>query len=341
MAVAPQLEQYRLSNGEEAEPLEEVRMSFGEHLEELRTRLIRALIGVALATVLAFVYGQELMQVVLRPLLVVQAAHGLQPHLQSISPASAFMVYMKLAFLAGLLVGMPWVLHNAWQFVSAGMYPRERRFVKGLTLPSLILFALGVLFLYFIVLPLMLQFFITFNRAFPIPDLTPASVQRWLLPGKQAVTSDVAAPTRVQVPVLTQDPPDAAVGDLWVNSTTGRLVLKSADGYRSIGTEPGVHGTVIESQFALDHYVSFVLTLALAFGVAFETPVVVFFLAWTGLVTLEAMRRGRRFVIVGVVAAAAILTPTPDLIGQLLLAGPIYLLFELGLLVARCRVPSA
>ena len=90
----------------------------------------------------------------------------------------------------------------------------------------------------------------------------------------------------------------------------------------------------MQSQFAIDYYVSFVLVLALAFGIAFETPIVVLFLAWSRLVSTRTMARGRRYVLLGTVVVAAVLTP-PDIISQLLLALPIYLLFELGLLVAR------
>jgi sec-independent protein translocase protein TatC len=97
----------------------------------------------------------------------------------------------------------------------------------------------------------------------------------------------------------------------------------------------------MHSQFALDFYISFVLTLALAFGIAFETPIVVFFLSWTKLVPTAKMAAGRRYVLLAVVVTAAILTP-PDVISQLLLAGPMYLLFELGLVIARIieRRPS-
>ena len=100
--------------------------------------------------------------------------------------------------------------------------------------------------------------------------------------------------------------------------------------------------TAMQSRFALDYYISFVLMLALGFGVAFETPVVVYFLARTGLVTTTAMKRVRRYVFLGAVISAAMLTP-PDIISQLLLAGPMYLLFELGLLIAQAveRRPAA
>ena len=102
----------------------------------------------------------------------------------------------------------------------------------------------------------------------------------------------------------------------------------------SISLETGVSGHVMRSQFAIDFYISFVLMLALAFGIAFETPIVVFFLGWTGIVPTATMVRGRRYVLLGTLVASAILTP-PDIISQMLLAGPMYLLFELGIGIAR------
>ena len=92
----------------------------------------------------------------------------------------------------------------------------------------------------------------------------------------------------------------------------------------------------------VSEYLSLSMHLIFAFGIAFETPVVVFFLAWTGIVPTATMRRSRRYVLLATVVTAAILTP-PDVISQMLLAGPMYLLFELGLLVARLaeRKPQA
>ena len=148
-----------------------------------------------------------------------------------------------------------------------------------------------------------------------------------------ASISPPATPAPLRLPVLTEDPPDPAVGDTWINETSLRMVTNTAQGVLSVGLEPDAVATTVQSQFAIDFYISFVLMLALAFGIAFETPIVVFFLAWSGLVSTMAMRKARRYVLFGAIVAAAMLTP-PDVISQMLLAGPMYLLFELGLLVA-------
>ncbi len=317
------------------ESVDQVRMSFGEHLEELRSCLIRALAGVTIATVLGFIFGKQIMGVLFYPLVMVQHANQLQPNLQALSPTTAFAAYLKVAVLSGLILAMPWTLYQLWQFVAAGLYARERRFAEKLIWPSVVLFVVGVLFLYSVVLPIMLQFFIRFNRTLSMPDLSPLVIQTWLVPQPAADPAPEQAVDRQKVPVVREDPVNAEVGAVWINESTGRFVAETPSGRRSVALEPGAKASLIQSQFTVDAYISFVLTLALAFGVAFETPIVVFFLAWTGVVSTETMVRSRRYVLLAVVVAAAFITPTPDLISQLLLAGPMYLLFELGVFAAR------
>jgi sec-independent protein translocase protein TatC len=84
----------------------------------------------------------------------------------------------------------------------------------------------------------------------------------------------------------------------------------------------------------IDKYLSFVLTMFIAFGITFETPVVVIVLVRMRIVTLEKLRSARPYVIVGAFVVGAVFTP-PDVISQLLLAVPLWLLFELGILLAR------
>ena len=308
-------------------------MSFGDHLEELRSCAIAGSIGVAVATVGALAFGQDVLRIIFRPLWVVQKANGLQPNLQSLAPTDGFAAYLKIAVLTGLIVAMPWVLYQVWRFVAAGLYPKERAFAKWLAVASTGLFAMGVLFLYYIVLPVVLQFFITFNRAFEVSDLTPTAFQRLLLTEKDEEEPVQEETSVLRLPVLKEDPKETQVGDAWVNNTTGRLVVRRSDGPWSIPLEPGTSAPGVESQFAVPAYISFVLMLALAFGIAFETPIVVCFLSWSGLVDTATMRKSRRHVILAMVAASALLTP-PDVISQVLLATPMYALFEIGVRIA-------
>jgi sec-independent protein translocase protein TatC len=314
--------------------VESARMSFGDHLDELRSRLIRALAGVLLATILTLVFGKSIVEYICRPLWAVQLANGLQPQIQVLSPTAAFTTYMKISFLSGLTLAMPWVLYQVWMFVISGLYHKERRFVRLIVPISAGLFAFGVVFLYYVVLPIVLHFFINFNRTFGFDDLTPNWVQRVILPAVDGPAPATEAGEPVRLRLLREDPVDAQPGDAWVNVDRRRLVLKTNGGTWSIALDQGASAPMMQSLFAIDAYMSIVLVLALGFGLAFETPIVVFFLAWTGLATVASMAGARRVVILATVFMAAIITP-PDPLSLMLLAVPMYGLFEAGLLAAR------
>lgn len=314
--------------------VDEARMSFGDHLEELRSRLIKAMAGVALATCLTLIFGKDIVEFICRPLWIVQQANGLQPQLQSLSPTSAFSTYMQISFYAGLILAMPWVLHQGWMFVVTGLYKNERRFVR-LVLPiSTGLFVLGVLFLYYLILPMILQFFVGFNQTFGDNDLTPTALEGMFLPSNTVPESTPENKPLPNIPILSKDPDSVQGGDMWVNTKHRRLMLKVNQEYWSLPLDIGVNGPLMQNFFSIDAYISFVLVLALGFGLAFETPIVVFFLAWTGLVPVPTMAKARRIIVLGVVFAAAIITP-PDPISLILLAVPMYALFEGGLLAAK------
>ncbi len=307
------------------EPSDRSRMSFGDHLEELRSSLIRALLGVLLTTIVCLVFGTEILEILCRPLFAAQHANGMPPQLQVLAMAAGFVAYLKVGFLGGLVAAMPWVIYQAWRFVQSGLYGTEQRFVRFLVPASFGLFATGVLFLYFLVLPLVFNFFIKFNQGFDLPAF--------------AVVAEVPADAPIkgspaQLPVYLNEPTDTRPGDVWVDGRTNRVVVDTGNGHWYMTLTRTTAASSMQSQFAIDYYVSFVLLLALAFGIAFETPIVVFFLSWTGIVSTTVMAQGRRYVVLAVILLAAILTP-PDIISQMLLAIPMYLLFELGLLAAR------
>lgn len=310
------------------------RMSFGDHLEELRSCMIRAIVGLFLGMAICLYFGKTILVVICHPLLYVQYANGLTPHLQALAPSAVFTAYLKIGFMSGAILAMPWLLYQIWVFIASGLYSYEQRFVKRLIPASIVLFFSGVLFLYFIVLPIVLHFFISFNKNFPLNDLSPTSFQKLLLSAEEESDLPINMPDSFSFPILSEDPKEPLAGDAWVNVKSRRLMFQTPSGILSMPLEQWSQPVSMHSQFAIDFYISFVLMLALAFGVAFETPIVVFFLAWSGIVTTATMCRGRRYVVLGTIVAAAVLTP-PDIISQLLLAIPMYLLFELGILVAR------
>jgi len=311
---------------------ESSRMSFGDHLEELRSCLIKGLIGLVVTVSVMLYFGVDILQIICRPLLTAQLENGLQPSLQALGPVTAFTAYLKIGFLGGLIVSMPWLLYQVWSFVSSGLYPQERRFAQWALVPSAALFALGVMFLYFVVLPIVLQFFIKFNQGFDVSAaFLASSIESVAIEENGTILKTLDLPT---IPALPTNPASPVEGQAWINLSTQRLIVNTPQGFMSTPMMKGEGAPIIQSQFAIDYYITFVMSLALAFGIAFETPIAVYFLARTGIAPIPVLVRARRYVLLGIVFLAAVLTP-PDVISQMLLAGPMYLLFELGILAAR------
>ncbi len=133
-------------------------MSLGDHLEELRARLILAIIGLVIGTVISLCLGTKIIKFIEHPYT------SLTPEkLIVIGVADSFIAYMKISLIAGLIFSSPWVFYQLWMFVAAGLYPNERRYVR-VTVPfSVSLFVAGALFFLFVVAPISLRFFLTFG----------------------------------------------------------------------------------------------------------------------------------------------------------------------------------
>lgn len=235
----------------EEAPVEE---TFISHLVELRDRLVKAIIGVALVCLALFVWPgpKEIYDFLAEPML-----RSLPPGAKMIATGvvAPFLVPMKVTLMLSLIVALPWVFYQLWAFVAPGLYAHEKRLVLPLVFSSSLLFIGGVAFCYFLV----------FGRVFHfIAEFAPASI---------AVMPDI------------------------------------------------------------ENYLDFVMSMCLAFGATFEVPVVVVILVRMGIVSVEKLKEIRSYVIVGAFVIAAIVTP-PDVVSQLSLAIPMWLLFELGLLVA-------
>ena len=309
-------------------------MSFGEHLEELRSCSIRALVGFALSCMVSLLFARKIMALVLRPALIVLDAHGQRAQIQALSPPDTFITWLKMAFIAGLIIAMPWILMQIWRFVAVGLYQREQRFLTLFTPVSISLFLTGVVFMYYIVLPVVLNFFVVFGERVVVTDLQPSGLQQMLMGTSNEPEDDEPAPLAADLPMRQTDPADAPLGSMWINERRGVLCVQTERGLFSVPMQRSDRAAAVRSEFGLNYYISFVLSLSLAFGLAFQVPLVVLFLATTGIVPLDQLRRSRRYVIFGIFVAAAILTP-PDVISQLLLAIPMLILFEGALLVAR------
>lgn len=315
-------------------------MSFGDHLEELRRCSILALVGIFITTTLSLIYAKSILSFVLRPMLVILHARGQVPQAQALNPPDTFILYLKMAFLTGIVLSMPWTLIQIWRFVGLGLMPRERKFLKMLAPASIGLFATGAMFMFYIVLPIVINFFVEFGEKITVANLEPSWIEKLLVSDQPDDTT--APPTDFQlgnIAMLPKDPVDPPIGSEWFNTTRNQRCVMTDKGVYSTPMHPSQNVSAVKSQFGLSQYVAFVLLLTLAFGLAFELPLVVIFITSMGLVSVAELKKARRYIFFGIVIAAAILTP-PDVISQLLLAIPMILLFEGALLVSSLKEGS-
>lgn len=236
--------------------MDDARMSFREHLIELRTRLLRVVAAVLLCAIAAFFVADELYRLLSAPML---AALPADSKLIVTGPIEYFMVVLKISVVAGLFLASPWVLYQLWAFISPGLYQHERRYASAFVVSGTLFFVGGAAFCYFVVFPMGLPFLIGLN------------------------------------------PPD------------------------------------VIGMYRVGEYYSFAVRLLLAFGIAFELPVVVVLLSLLGVVDPAQLTRFRKYALVLSFVVGAVLTP-PDVISQAAMAVPLYLLFEGGVLVARLLV---
>jgi sec-independent protein translocase protein TatC len=237
-----------------AEPESDVRMPLTEHLDEFRTRLIRALVAIAIAFGACWLFAAELVAWLTQPLREVEAHVGA---VIGTGVTDAFFTKLKVSFIAAIFVASPVVFFQAWRFVAPGLYEREKRLAIPFSIAASCFFVGGAAFCYAIVFPIAFDFFL---REFASVALDP--------------------------------------------------------------------------QIRISEYLTFVSRMLLAFGITFELPVVTFFLARIGMVTHRTLIGGARYAVVAIFVLAAVLTPGPDVASQLLMAGPLLLLYGLSIGVA-------
>jgi sec-independent protein translocase protein TatC len=239
---------------------------FVQHLIELRDRLMKCVIAMAVATAVFALYpGPGALYDLLAAPLVAHLPKGAT--LIATSVISPFMVPLKIMLMAAFMLALPVLLYQLWAFVAPGLYSHEKKLVLPLVVSSTLLFFVGVAFCYFFVFGQVFSF---------IQSFAPKSI--------------TAAPD-------------------------------------------------------IEAYLSFVLTMFIAFGLAFEVPIVVIVLARMGIVSVQKLKDFRGYFIVLAFIIAAIVTP-PDVVSQLALAIPMCVLYEVGiwaaqLFIRHTRAPDA
>jgi sec-independent protein translocase protein TatC len=228
------------------------------HLVELRSRLIKTMIMITILFIIFYFFADSIYNFLVQPYAdAVEGEEGRRLIFTALH--ETFFTYIKVALFASLFISLPFLLIQLWIFVAPGLYKNEKSVVVPYLLATPILFILGSALVYYLIMPLAIKFFLSFE---------------------------------------------------------------------SIG---GNGALPIQLEAKVNEYLSLIMRLILAFGLCFQLPVALTLLARVGFVSSESLRKNRKYVIVGVFAVAAILTP-PDPISQIGLGIPILLLYELSII---------
>jgi sec-independent protein translocase protein TatC len=223
-------------------------MTILEHLVELRGRLVKAVLALIVTTSISLLFTRRFLALLTAPM-----GDNLP---QAISPTETIVIYFKVALIGGLILAMPVIVYQLISFIVPGLYPHERRYLRVIVPAASVLFAAGVAFAYFVMLPAAIPFLLNFM------------------------------------------------------------------------------GDIIRQQWTIERYMSLVTGLMFWVGVIFETPLVVAFLAYLGVVSPGMLWKNFRYAMVVIAIIAAVATPTPDPINMALLMLPLVLLYLLSILLA-------
>ncbi|QJD96573.1 twin-arginine translocase subunit TatC [Mucilaginibacter robiniae] len=254
----------------------EVEMSFFDHLEELRWHLIRASIAILIFTSLVFYYYDFIFdRIIMGPshsdfwtyrtlCSIGNYLHRsgwcmgtINLHLMNNELAGQFTLQINSSLIIGITLGIPYLLWEIWRFIKPALHENERKAASGFVIYASFLFILGVLFGYFVITPMSVNFLLSYQ----------------------------------------------------VSSSIQNLI-------------------------SIDSYLSSVSTLTLATGLVFQLPILVYILSNLGILTAKFMRNSRRYAIVIILIVAAVVTPTPDMITMTVVSIPLFILYEVGIVVA-------
>ena len=239
-------------------------MTFWDHLDELRSVIIRTMVVTVVAAAVAFCLKEQLFDIVLAPRssdFITYRLMGVEPfsiHLMNTGLTEQFMIHLKTAMYAGVLVALPYIVYLLFGFISPALYDNERKYATLLCTSGYLMFMLGTLLNYFLIFPLTVKFLGTYQ-----------------------VSPDVA------------------------------------------------------NMLTLQSYMDTMLMMNLVMGIIFELPVVSWILGRMGLINARMMRAMRRHAVVAILVVAAIITPTTDAFTLFIVALPIWLLYELSILIVK------
>jgi sec-independent protein translocase protein TatC len=296
---------------------DEYRMTIGEHLEELRRRMIIGLLGFGVTLAFCLFFGDRVLELFCAPLTRVQLEMGLNPQIHYDDIGEGFMVWLQVNVITAVALASPWIVYQLWLFVAAGLYPHERKYVTRYAPLSILLLIAGMLFVYYLVLPWTLSFFISFATQIP---LYPAGS-----PHSPSVQNTAPLPS---IPSFAGDPNNAVNGNIWYDSFQKRLKVMWDGKARVLPFGPD---NLIAPHITLPEYVDLVVGMLVVFALAFQLPLVVLALLSIGIVELDTARSARKYVYFAMVIAAAVITPGDVITATIALMIPLCMLYELGI----------
>ncbi|MEN8148838.1 MAG: twin-arginine translocase subunit TatC [Planctomycetota bacterium] len=294
-------------------------MSVGEHLDELRSRVIRSLLYLAVAFVVCLIFNDRIMGFVLRqPLLVLQDLGYEDPHFQVLSPTESFVTWLKLALVCALVIASPLIARELWRFISAGLYPHERKYIELFGPVSYVLFLGGVAFLYFAVMPTALGFLLDFGMLDTVPGWEAEEIPADPAPTEERPAEGVPAKEKPAGEASSEEEPG-----------------EEAPAEEKPAEEKPARQKAVRAIPQLSKFVSLYITMSLLMGLVFQLPLFMLFFMAIGMVQPGTFSKYRRHFVVGAVAALAVLSPTGDAPTLILISLPVIVLYEAGILLGR------
>ena len=246
-------------------------------------------------------------QWLLRPITLSLADHGHKPEIVFINLTEPFWIQFKLALVGGVILSSPFIFWELWKFVAPGLYKGEKKMALVMAGATGFCFAFGAIFGYAM---------LSRNAAFYLMGMTD-EINNWSKVVEEAASTSV---TPAEAPDGT---PEVTVPDS--EASGGKPAAPKA------AAEPA--GITIKPMMTMEKIVGFQITLLIGCGLGFELPVVLAILGFLGLVDHKSLWKFNRYAVILCAVAGGILTPGPDVISQLLLAGPLFALYNLSILI--------